>query len=219
MNIPENATRNEITIQGLPFSVPIVVSPENFNESISGVCSIEMAAQILQQTFSESWRNNFAKTVTAAIKVAADAADITFKTVKDLSDEDAQTINEAVDSVDLQEKLDAYIATYEPGVRRTSGGESLSPVDRETNKLAVELVRDYLERDLGVGRTSRSETYKAWDAKIQEEMGVTGAEYIADLSTQLIEANPAIRETAEANIASRANLASNIALKFSEAEA
>lgn len=214
MNIPDNATSRDLTIQGLNFSVPVVVTADAICEAFATVCAPEMAAQILQQTFMENWRNNFAKTVTDAIKTAAEANSIEFKKLSDLSDEDAQTINNAIDSDKLQIQLNDYIATYEPGVRRTSGGEALSPVDRECNKLAVELVRDYLEREMSIGRTARSETYKAWDTKIQEELNMTGAEHIAEMAAELIEANPSIRETAEANIASRASLASGIQLKF-----
>ena len=122
--------------------------------------------------------------------------------------------NDGVDHAALQTKLDEYIAAYEPGVRRTSGGESLSPVDREARKLALEIVRDHLEKTLGVGRTARSESYKVWDAKVQEERGMSGAEHIEEMVAALLEANPAIRETAEKNIADRAALSSGIELSF-----
>lgn len=214
MNVPENAQTKELTIQGITFSVPVVVSSDDINESLAPVCSPDMAASILQQTFMENWRNNFAKTVTDAIKTVADDKGIEFDKVSNLSDDDAQTINDAIDSDALQTALNDYISAYEPGIRRTSGGESLSPIDREARKLAVEIVRDHLENEFGVGRTARSETYKAWDAKIQEELGMTGAEHIEEMVGQLLEANPSIRKTAEANIKARQDLSSGIDLKF-----
>ena len=210
MNIPENAERKPLMIQGVNFTVPVVVFESDFNESLTPVCPPAMAAQILQQTFTENWRNNFAGTVNKALQAAAKAHDITFTKLSEVSDEDAQTLNDSLDTSALQAELDAYIQTYVPGVRRTGTGEALSPVDRETHKLSVEIVRDYLEREMGVGRTARSETYKAWDAKVQEELGMTGAEHIEEMAQSLIEANPSIRETAEANLAARAKLAGNV---------
>ena len=213
MQIPENATTKDLTIQGIKFQVPVVVTAEDFCESIEPVMSREMAAKILQQTLMENWRNNFAKTVTDAIKAVAAEHGIEFKKVSDLSDDDAAVINEYLDTDALQEKLNEYISSYEPGVRKTGGGgPALSPVDREAHKLAVELIKDHLEKELGVGRTARSETYRAWDAKIQEELGITGAEYIQQLAEQLLEENPSIRETAEKNVAARQALASGVSL-------
>lgn len=214
MNIPETAERKPLTIYGLTFSVPVVVTAENICESLTDVCEPSMAAQILQQTFMENWRNNFAKSVADTIKKLATENGIEFSKVSILSDEDAQTINDAIDIDQLQVGLDAYIQTYVPGIRRTGGGEALSPVDRESRKLAVEIVRGYLESELGIGRTARSETYKTWDAKIQEELNMTGAEHIEEMAQNLIEANPTIRETAESNIKARENLASGIELSF-----
>ena len=63
-----------------------------------------------------------------------------------------------------------------------------------------------------MGRHSRSETYKAWDAKIQEEKGMSGLEYIQGLAEELMEKKPEIRETAAANVAARKKTAEGISL-------
>lgn len=216
MKIPSNAELKEVTIQGLNFKVPAPISTDMFTDEIASVMSADVAANVLNQTMIENFRNNFAKTVTKVVLEAAAAHGSDAKKVSDIDDDVAQAIFDEIDTGPLQEQLDAYIASYEPGVRRTGGGggESLSPVDREATKLALELVRDYLERELGVGRTARSETYKAWDAKVQEELGISGAEHIAEMASELLENNPAIRETAEANVQARKALASGVELKF-----
>lgn len=215
MKIPSNAELKEVTIQGLTFNVPAPISTDMFTDEIASVMSADVAANVLNQTMIENFRNNFAKTVTKVVLDAAAAHGSDAKKVSDIDDDVAQAIFDEIETGPLQEQLDAYIASYEPGVRRTGGGgESLSPVDREATKLALELVRDYLEREMGVGRTARSETYKAWDAKVQEELGISGAEHIADMASELLENNPAIRETAQANVDARKALASGVELKF-----
>lgn len=214
MNISETATTKDLTIQGFTFTMPVVVTADQFDESITSVCSADVAASILQQTLSENCRNNFAATVTKAINTAAEEHDIEFKKLADLSDEDSQTLNDAVDLEALQAAFNLHVATYEPGVRRASGGVSLSPVEREATKLAVEMVRNHLESTMGVGRTARSETYKVWNAKIQDELGMSGADHIAEMAAALIEANPAITEAALQNIEARKQLASTTKFNF-----
>ena len=214
MQIAENAPTKELTIQGLSFTVPVVVNASDITGTLAESCDPEVAAKMLQQTFAENWRNNFAPKVNKALKAAASSLEIEFKKIADLDDEDAQALNDAIDNAALQNELDEYITAYVPGVRRAAAGPALSPVDRESNKLAVDMVRDHLETALGVGRTARSESYKIWDAKVQEEMNMTGADYIAQLAEQLLEANPSIRETAQANIDARKRLAENVELNF-----
>lgn len=218
MQVPENAELTDLTIQGLGFKAPIVVHPSDFKKSIEPVCNPDMASKILQQTFIENWRNNYAPKVKAAVlKVAKENGSEATK-VSDIDDETAQVVFDAINGseihVQLQTGLDDYIAEYEPGVRRAATGESLSPVDRETKKLSLELVRDHLERTMNIGRTARSETFKEWDKKVQDELGITGAAHIENLAAELVEKNPKIRETAEANVAARKNLASGIDLSF-----
>ena len=214
MNISETTIVKDLTIQGFTFAMPVVVTPEQFDESIVSVCTAEVAASILQQTLSENCRNNFAPTVTKAITAAAEENDIEFKKLSDLSDEDSQTLNDAVDLEALQVAFNLHVASYEPGVRRTSGGVSLSPVEREATKLAVEMIRNHLESTMGVGRTARSGTYKVWNAKIQDELGMSGADHIAEMAASLIEANPSITETAVANIEARKQLATGVEFTF-----
>lgn len=214
MNIPENAETKDLTIQGISLKAPVVVTPEMFSDAVTAVTTPEMAASILQQTLMENWRNNFAKVVTEAIKTAAEAHEIEFKKVSDLSDDEAQVLNDAIDTDALQAEFLSYVASYEPGVRRSSTGEALSPVDREANKLAVELVRDYLEKTLGIGRNARSATYKEWSAKVQEELGMDGNTYIHQLAAEALETQPTIRETAEANVAARQSLAGSVSLNI-----
>lgn len=214
MQISESAVTKDLTIQGVTFQMPVVVTPEQFAEGISTVCSPDIAASILQQTISENCRNNFAGTVTKAITAVAEEHDIEFKKLADLSDEDSQVINDNLDLAALQEAFAVHVASYEPGVRRASGGVSLSPVEREANKLALELVRSHLETTMGVGRTARSATYKVWNEKIEEELGMTGAEHIAEMAAALIEANPSITETAKANIEARKLLVTDVELTF-----
>jgi len=219
MQIPAEHETKSLTIQGVSFEVPVVVSEDDICEALTPVCAPSIAAQILQQTFMENWRNNFASEVTKAIKVAAEELEIDFSgKVSELSDEDAQSISEIINVEPLQASLNAYIRNYVPGIKRTGVSESLSPVEREMRKLAIELVKDHLEKK-GIGRTSRSESYKLWDASVQEQLGKTGAAYIEELATELMETRPAIRETAERNVAGRQNLADSIELSFESASA
>ena len=220
MQIPKNATTKDLTIQGLTFQVPVVVTANEFTDSIEPICNAQMAANILQQTFMENWRNNFAKSVTKAVIDAAKAKGFEGSKVSEIDDDLAQAIfDELSDSdthAELQASLDEYIAGYEPGIRRTGGGESLSPIDREAKRIATDLVREHLERTYGIGRTARSESYKEWEKKLQEETGQSGAEYIAEMAEQLVENNPEIRATAQKNIESRLALSSGISLSFSQ---
>ena len=219
MQIPENAETRDLTIQGLTFQVPVVVTASDFNDSIEPICNPQMAANILQQTFMENWRNNFAKAVTKAVIDVAKSLGFEGSKVSDIEDDMAQAVFDQLSGSDthdsLQADLDAYIASYEPGIRRTGGGESLSPVDREAKRMATDLVREHLERTYGIGRTARSESYKEWEKKLQEETGQSGAEYIAEMADQLLENNPAIREAAQKNIESRQALSTGISLSFS----
>ncbi len=112
----QNAPRSTITIQGIQFSVPAPF--------VEGHTLRSNEAEVLNQTYAENIRNNFA----AKVKLA-------------LSDE------AELDPNALQIQLNAYIETYDFGIRRGSGGGAVrDPVATEARKMAADAVRNALKK-------------------------------------------------------------------------
>ena len=116
----ESAPRSEITIAGVTLSVPAPFS--------DGHVLRPNEAGVLNQTYAENIRNNFAAKVKAAQKV---------------SEESGQPI----DPASLQIELDTYIQSYDFGVRRGGGTRVvLDPVTKEALRLASERVKAALKK-------------------------------------------------------------------------
>lgn len=87
----------------------------------------EVEANVLNQTYTENLRNNFASRIRARVEAAEKAG-------KEIS----------FDPAELQEEFTAYAAEYQFGVRRVGGGSStssLDPVEREARKMAAARVK------------------------------------------------------------------------------
>ena len=119
MDFDKTTPRKDITVQKLTFSV---IAP--FEE---GHPLTQNEANVLNQTFAENLRNNFAGTVKKAIDEAGDAA--------------------SVDTKALQKALNDYTKEYEFGVRRSGGGGGrvMDPVERKAMELARSKVRELLK--------------------------------------------------------------------------
>lgn len=116
MQLPDNYATKEITIKGLKFTVP---AP--FTE---GHVLRANEASVLNQTFAENLRNNFAGNVADAI------------------DEAAKT-NGDPDVAALQAELDAYVLEYDFGIRSGGGGApKLEPRFRIARDLAKEKIKE-----------------------------------------------------------------------------
>lgn len=101
-----------------------LVAPQPYAE---GHVLLANEAQVLNQTYTENLRNNFA----SRIRSAAEAAEKAGETY-------------APDMDQLQAEFDAYVAEYQFGVRRSGGGSSastLDPVEREARKMAEAKVK------------------------------------------------------------------------------
>lgn len=116
----ESAPKSEITIAGLNLSVPAPFS--------EGHVLRPNEAGVLNQTYAENIRNNFAAKVKAAQKTATEAG-------------------AELDPGALQTSLEEYIKSYDFGVRRGGGTRTvLDPVTKEAMKLATEKVRAALRK-------------------------------------------------------------------------
>ncbi len=112
----QNSPRSTITIQGLQFSVPAPF--------VEGHTLRQNEAEVLNQTYAENIRNNFAGKVKVAL-----AAD------------------EALDPNALQIQLNQYVEGYDFGVRRGFGERAVrDPIATEARKLASEAVRKALQK-------------------------------------------------------------------------
>lgn len=115
-----NAPRSEITIAGLALSVPAPF--------VEGHVLRSNEASVLNQTYAENIRNNFASAVRAA-------------------QEEAKKNGQTFDPSSLQAKLDEYINSYDFGIRKGGGAHVvLDPVEREARKLAQDRVKAALKK-------------------------------------------------------------------------
>jgi len=116
MELRENVPTKTITIKGLTFNVPAPFS--------EGHVLRANEANVLNQTFAENLRNNFASTVAEAI-------------------EEAEKLGNEADKEGLQASLDAYVLEYDFGIRSSGGGQpKLEPRVRIARDLAKEKIKE-----------------------------------------------------------------------------
>lgn len=110
-----------ITIAGVSMEVP---APYSEGHTLTAT-----EAAVLNQTYSENIRNNFASTVKKA-------------------KESAEEAGTEVDEVELQLSLDEYVSGYQFGVRRGGGGSRtpMDPVDKEAKRIAESKVKVALKK-------------------------------------------------------------------------
>ncbi len=119
MQYTEDTPRKSATIQTLSLQV--------INPFAEGHPLTATEAAVLNQTFTENVRNNFATVVKATLAEVDGNAD-------------------EIDMESMQAALDAYMTDYEFGIRRSGGGGSraMDPVERKAMELSRTKVRDLL---------------------------------------------------------------------------
>ena len=114
-----NAPRRDLTISGVVLSVPAPFA--------EGHVLRPNEASVLNQTYAENVRNNFASAVKDAVEKAGGLANL--------------------DRDQLQSALDEYLGEYDFGVRGTRTTRvPVDPVDREAMRIAKEKVRAALAK-------------------------------------------------------------------------
>lgn len=138
----------------------------------------EVEAGVLNQTYAENLRNNFAPKIKAA-RVAV-AQRTTGKAEKDLTDEDIESItNDQLDIDALRAEFAEYAKTYEFGAR--VGGRILDPVERELWNIAEASLKNALrQNNIKLNSVSRDQMDK--------------------LVSELIESKPEFRAEAERRV-------------------
>lgn len=170
----QNAPRRDVTIQGVILSV---AAPYAEGHPLS-----QIEASVLNQTFAENIRNNYASAVKEAL-------------------EKAKAAGTEANLAELQSALDEYMAEYEFGVRGTRTARvSADPVEREAIKLARERVKQALAKA----------GFKV--ARGDEEPGgnVLSKDKLEELVEAALEKYPDIREAARAIVAAKANAGQSI---------
>lgn len=111
---------SKITVAGVVLTVPAPF--------VAGHVLRENEAAVLNQTYAENLRNNFASVVKKAHEEAAKNGTV-------------------VDTSALQAEFDAYVENYDFGVRRAGAPRaSVDPVTREALNIARQLIRDSLKK-------------------------------------------------------------------------
>lgn len=164
MEYTEDTPRSEITVQGLGLTVP---TP--FTE---GHVLAENEAKVLNQTLAENLRNNFAKTVKAAIAEAGDDVD-------------------AVDIEALQAKFDEYIVGYEFGVRSITGRTTRDPIERQIIIEAKSRVKEALRAN---GIAIKSVTTEQLN-NLVDQLVERDAENLREAAVATLEAKKAAAES------------------------
>ena len=114
MQVDNSTPTKEITIKGLTFVVPAPFAEGHVLKANE--------ADVLNQTLGENLRNNFAGTVAKAVEAAGSV--------------------EAVDKAALQKELNAYVVSYEFGIRRTGSSKpKVEPRVKIALRLATEKVK------------------------------------------------------------------------------
>lgn len=119
---------NQVRVQGLLFNAPV-----RFHE---GHVLTAIEASVLQQTFQENLRNNFA----AAVKKAVEALQTEATAAGDPGVKDASHLTPDV-VAELAAKFSEYAASYTFNAPRGPGaGGGLTPLEREAQKVAMSIV-------------------------------------------------------------------------------
>ena len=119
IEIPEGAAQSEITIQGHTLNVPAPY--------VEGHVLRKNEAGVINQTYAENSRNNFASTGKKAITDAGEGGTVEIKA--------------------LQKTLNEYISNYDFGIRQGGGARAVvDPVTREALRLAAERVKAALKK-------------------------------------------------------------------------
>lgn len=113
MEISPNTPKHDITVKGVSLSVP---KPYTEGHQLKA-----NEASVLNQTFAENLRNNFASSVADAIEKAGGV--------------------EKLDMSALQADFDKYITGYEFGVRRAGGGAGAPKLEPRV-KIARDIARE-----------------------------------------------------------------------------
>jgi len=149
--------RTSITVQG-----QILDAPQPFAE---GHVLRPNEAAVLNQTYAENLRNNFASGIKKLV-------------------EEAKKAGTEPDFSNLQAKFDEYVQTYDFGVRRAGGGAvTLDPVSREAMRLAREAVLNALKAK-GI---SQKEAGKEKIAELSEQVFESNKETLLARAKQIIE--------------------------------
>lgn len=143
ITITPETPRTKILVGGL-----ILSAPKPF---AVGHVLTENEAAALNQTYLENIGNNFRTHVIAASRKAIVGKDEpTAEELKAVTDDQLKAFREALEGEDnqkklpvddLQTKLDALVAGYQMGVRRTSSAEVLSPEEREARSIAKDKIK------------------------------------------------------------------------------
>jgi hypothetical protein len=160
MNIEADCPTKEITIAGQTFVAPAPYAAEHV--------LTEMEAKVLNQTLIENLRNNFATRVKQGQSTEEAHAEIAAATQAD---------------------FDAYVASYEFGVKRSGGRSSqpVDPVEKEARKIAREKVVAAL---------------KGKGVKVSD----LDKDVVEGYITKALETYPVIKETAANVVAARTNM-------------
>lgn len=179
MQITPDAPTKVVKIAGHDFTLPEPFTADHL-AGASELGNPEILAGVMNQTFHENIRNNFANKVKAAIK--ADEA----------PEDGAESV--PFDLAALQTELDKYVAEYEFGVRRSGGSSGKTfadPVEQEMYNMAREKVKEALRKKNITLKTIENE-------KLEELISGVMGKY-AD----------ALRVNAEKVVAMRNEIASN----------
>ncbi len=118
----ENASKTQVTISGVPFEVP-----EPFTE---GHVLRANEANVLNQTYAENIRNNFAGVV---------------KKAQEKAKAEGREMSEG-EVLELATQLETYISEYDFGARRGTPRAAVDPVTREALNIARAKVREALKK-------------------------------------------------------------------------
>lgn len=165
----------ELTIQGLPFTLE---GPYNEGDVLSAV-----EANVLNQTYAENVRNNFAATIKRMKAAVAEKRGL-FKTVDGKQVPDADQVESSeLDDAEVTKAYDDYLASYEFGARRAGGIRTpVDPVEKEARRVATQKVKELLS----------SKGYKVSDIDKDQMAGYVN---------EALEMFPEIREQARATVA------------------
>lgn len=126
--VTADTPRRAITVQGLTLQAP---APYAEGHQLSAT-----EANVLNQTYSENLRNNFASQLQSKTKESLG---------KDATDEQVAAAIKGMRAEEVQGDFDAYASKYEFGVRVGGGGRSADPVERMMKEIAENRVSEALK--------------------------------------------------------------------------